>query len=143
LKRVRELREAAIFCYGMSCIEDQTIFLADHESDDHDFVARWAKNDICCFAPVQMKSLVSHDLNPVANLQGVIDSLSKYTSSTELTVALHLNRCGYFDPKSVRVPSVKIAGLWIFGAVLRDQREWAIWGDFIKNPRGVIFDYPA
>lgn len=45
LKWERELREGALFCYGMSQRIGQTVFLSPHESQDYDFVTSWAVGD--------------------------------------------------------------------------------------------------
>ena len=143
LKPVRELREAALFCYGMGCRLGQTVLLAPEESQDYDFVATWVVGGNQHFAPVQLKEVVPAELNASASVQAVIDGLTKYANSQSLTVAIHLNRHGRFDPAEIVVPPLQIAALWVFGAISADQREWALWGNFTEHAIGTTFSYPA
>ena len=143
LKEWRELREAAIFCYGMGQRIGQTVYLARGESQDYDFVASWIVGDIRHLAPVQLKEVVPPNLNPAASLESMIESLTKYVDSEELTVAIHLNQALRFEPKSVVVPRLRIAALWVFAALTEDESEWGLWGNFLEEPEGVRFAYPA
>ena len=146
LKWSRQLREGALFCYGMSQRIGQTVFLSPSEDEDRDYdiVASWTVDETHHLAPVQLKTLVPHDLNPSASVQQVVDALGKkYTDSADLTVAIYLNRQIHFDPSRVVIPSLKLAGLWVFGAISEDGREWALWGDFLQTPVGTRFEYPT
>ena len=143
LKEWREAREAALFCYGMAQRIGQTIYLCSGESQDYDFVASWAVGDEQHFAPVQLKEVVPVSLNANTSLESVIQSLTKYVDSTDLTVAIHLNRQVNFDPKTLVVPPLRIAALWIFASISPDQSEWALWGNFLEKPEGSRFAYPA
>ena len=143
LKEWREAREAALFCYGMGQRIGQTVFLARGESQDYDFVASWVVDDTQHFAPVQLKEVVPTSVNPTASVEGTVNSLAKYVDSEDLTVAIHLNQHGHFDPKTVVIPPLHIAALWIFSAIAEDQSEWGLWGDFLEHPEGTRFAYPA
>ena len=143
LKEWRELREAAIFCHGMGQRIGQTVYLARGESQDYDFVASWVAGGIRQLAPVQLKEVVPSDLNAVASLASTIDSLSKYVDSEELTVVIHLNQQLRFEPQSVVVPPLRIAALWVFASLTEDESEWGLWGNFLEEPEGVRFAYPA
>ena len=92
LKPWRELREAALFSHFMSERIGVPILIAKGEDQDYDFVATWQSGDTRTFSPVQIKEIVPEDLNPSADLEKVITSLSKYASSTDLTIAIPLNR---------------------------------------------------
>src|SRR5687768_10028634 len=72
LKPWRELREAALFCYGMGKRIGQPVYLAKGESQDYDFVASWVVADEQHFAPVQLKEVVPVKLNAQASLQAVV-----------------------------------------------------------------------
>lgn len=143
LKEWRETREAALFCYGMGQRIGQTVYLARGESQDYDFVASWVVGDEQHLAPVQLKEVVPESLNPKASLQKTINALTKYVDARDLTVAIHLNRVGHFDPGSVIVPPLRIAALWVFASITPDGSEWGLWGNFLELPVGSRFEYPA
>ena len=143
LKWSRELREAALFCYGMSQRIGQTVFLSPSEAQDHDFIASWVVDDTQHLAPVQLKGVVPYDLNPSASVQKLIDALGIYADSAELTVAIYLNQRTHFDPATLVIPPLKIAALWVFGAISPDQTQWSLWGNFLETPIGTRFEYPT
>jgi hypothetical protein len=121
----------------------QTVFLAPSEAQDYDFLASWVVHDTQHLAPVQLKEAVPHDLNRSASIQQTVNALSKYVDSEDLTVAIHLNQRGHFDPAKLTVPPLKIAALWVFGAISEDQNEWALWGNFLETPEGTRYEYPT
>lgn len=148
LKTSREMRDAAIFCVGMSERMGVDIRFAPIEDQDFDFVATWLRDgEGRKYCPVQIKETVPENLNPNANINEVIDSLVKYGDSTELVVSIKLNRREYFDPKSVKIPAgLQIGGLWVFGSIAEDQSEFGLWGDFLSEtdaPWGSRFSYPS
>lgn len=143
LKRDRENREACLFCYGMSVRLGHPIWFYPFEDSDFDFVAAWDEGDCRHYAPTQLKEVVPEELNSRASLQAVLDGIgAKYKTSNGLTVAIHLNQTGHFDPKNIVLPDLKIAGLWIFGAISEDQSQWFVCGDVLTGPTITIFDYP-
>lgn len=130
----------------MECPEriGQTVFLSPTEAQDHDFVASWVVGDTQHLAPVQLKEAIPHDLNPSASVQGIVDALvGKYVDSADLTVAIHLNQRAHFDPSKLLIPPLKIAALWVFGAISADQTQWGLWGNFLEIPVGTRFEYPT
>ena len=143
LKGWREAREAALFCYGMAQRIGQPIYLSRDESQDYDFVATWVVGDEQHFTPVQLKEVVPESLNPNSNLEIVIESLTKYVDSKDLTVAIHLNRQVHFEPKKLVIPNLRIAALWVFASISPDQSEWGLWGNFLEQPEGTRFTYPT
>jgi hypothetical protein len=142
LREIRELRMASLFCYGMSQVTGLPIGVAHAEAEDHDAVASWIKDDTQAFAPRQLKEVVPEELNPTATVQGVIDGLLKYVDSRELTVAIYFNRVTRFTPAELVIPPLKVAALWIFGAISDDQSRWAIWGNFLDELQVAEFSYP-
>ncbi|KUZ14711.1 hypothetical protein WS50_16355 [Burkholderia territorii] len=143
LKEYRELREAAIFCYGMSQRIGQTVYVGRGESQDYDFVASWVVDDKQHLAPVQLKEVVPADLNPKSSVQATVDALKKYVDSEQLTVAIHLNRQISFDPGRLVIPTLNIAALWVFASLAPDQSVWALWGNFMETFSGTRYEYPA
>lgn len=143
LKEWREAREAALFCIGMTQRIGQTIYLSRGESQDYDFVASWVDGDGQHFAPVQLKEVVPESRNANSSVEQIVQSLTKYVDSEDLTVAIHLNRQVHFDPITLVVPPLRIAALWVFASITPDQSEWGLWGNFLEQPEGSRFAYPA
>ena len=143
LKPAREQRQAALFCYGMSKRLGQEVFFAAQEDQDYDFVAKWVIGEEIHFAQVQLKEVVPEKNNPQASIEEIIAKLAKYTDSEGLTVAIHLNHQGRFEPSLLKVPELKIGSLWVFGSAVPDQSRWNIWGNFTEDdPYGSQFSYP-
>jgi hypothetical protein len=137
LRPERESRDAALFALVMSAVLGRTVLVAPQEADDFDFVTKWT--DLAgkhWFTPVQHKEVPPETLNPNVGLQDIIAGLSKYAN---VTVAIKLNRAVTFEPAKVVVPSLKIAALWIYGALTPDQNEFGIWGDFLAEPSDLQF----
>lgn len=143
LKEWREAREAALFCYGMGERIGQPVYFAKSESQDYDFVATWIVGSNQHLAPVQLKEVVPTKLNPKASLESTIRTLSKYTDSEGLTVAIHLNQDTRIERENLRIPPLKLAALWIFATLKPDQSTWGLWGNFLEPDPGMSqFNYP-
>jgi hypothetical protein len=142
LKKVREYRQAALFCHGMSSRLGHPVQFSPVESADYDFIATWQSDTNRHFAPVQLKELVPETLNSAATIQSLVDNLSKY-SSDNLTVAIFLNRNDRFSPRELRIPPLRIAALWFLFTVVPDQSEWRLVGNFMEEPDSSSFSYPA
>jgi hypothetical protein len=144
LKQAREQRQAALFCFGMSLRIGQTVYFAPHEEQDYDFIASWVVEGQQHLAPVQLKEVVPASLNPAATLDAIVASLSKYTDSRALTVAVHLNQSERFEPDQLRLPNLDLAAVWVFAAASPDQATWNLWGNFTESePSGIQFTYPT
>lgn len=144
LKEWREARLAALFCHGVSERTGRKIFFSKGEFENADFVASWTENDDRHFAPVQIKELVPEEMNLNASFDAVVQGLSKYLGKKDLTVVIYVNRQIHFDPISVTLPQqLPIAALWVLACVDPAQSEWAIWGNFLEEPEGTRFVYPA
>ncbi len=143
LKPIRELREACLFCYGWSQIDGQHLHVAHAEAHDYDAVATWIVGDTPHFAPIQIKEVVPHDLNPSASVQEVVNGLQKYMDSAELTVVIHLNQVTPFSPMDLVIPPLNIAALWVFAAINADASKWVMWGNFLEKVRWGEFAYPT
>ncbi len=143
LRPYNERRQAALFCYGMSCRIGIPVAYAPVEEEDYDCVARWQDGDTLRFARIQTKELVPEELNAKTSLETEIRKLSKYVDSEELTVALYLNRVGRFDLAGLNVPRLRIGELWLYGATTPDQSQWMLYGDVLSDPRAYAFTYPT
>lgn len=147
LKPGREMRDAALFCLGISAWMGLPVRFAPVEVADFDFVATWLVGDTQHFCPVQLKELVSEDLNPKQSVDDLLEKLANYSDIQSLTVAILWNRSGRFDPTILKLPQdLKLGGLWVFGCSSPDQSQWAIWGDFSidgSHQCGIVYDYPS
>jgi hypothetical protein len=148
LKPEREMRDAAIFCVGMSERIGHDIRFAPVEDQDCDFAATWINGEGArCYCPVQLKEAPPHKLNAGATVQVVVDDLTHYADSNDVTVAIKINRVVRFDPVELKLPAnLRIGGLWIFAALSPNQSEFGLWGDFVSKtdaPLGTRFTYPA
>jgi|TARA_R110000787_G_C13425356_1_gene445216 hypothetical protein len=146
LKNSREMRQAALFCYGMSVAINKPVLFSPEERDDYDFVASWFDGDAQHFAPVQLKELVPEHLNSRQTFEALLEKAKqKYTNSDDLTLAIYLNRVGRFDPGEVRIDrDLKLAGIWAFGGTSPDQSKFGLWGDLLHDEPclGIEFEYP-
>jgi len=148
LKAEREMRDAALFCVGMSERLGLPIRFAPVEESDFDFVAACYADEIWHFLPVQLKECVPEDRNANGSVDSILAAtLRKYSDLSEITVALRFNRETRFEPEKLVLPDgIELGGLWVFGCVSADKSKWAIWGDFAAResaPVGIVFDYPA
>ncbi len=57
LRNVRELRQACLFCYGVSEVTGQKFGAAHCEDEDYDAVATWVRDGTQSFAPTQLKEV--------------------------------------------------------------------------------------
>jgi hypothetical protein len=148
LKPEREMRDAAIFCVGMSERIGVDVRFAPDEDQDFDFVATWLDSEgTRRYCPVQLKEVVPVHLNTNATIQAVVGQLVHYADSADVTVAIKLNRAGQFDPTELKIPAnLRIGGLWIFAGLSAKQSEFGLWGDFLSTtdtPHGTRFSYPS
>jgi hypothetical protein len=148
LKPEREMRDAAIFCIGISERIGVDVRFAPVEDQDFDFIATWSDSEgTRKYCPVQLKEVVPAHLNTNATIQDVVEKLVHYADSADVTVAIKLNRAGQFDPAKLKIPAnLRIGGLWIFAGLSADQSEFGLWGDFLSttdSPHGTRFSYPS
>jgi hypothetical protein len=121
----------------------RSVWVVDHEGSDYDFVAVSQNNGDNYFAPTQLKEVIPQRVNPQASVQSVIDELAKYSEG--LTVAIRVNQQVMLDLDKITIPSLRIAALWIYGAMSRDGSRWFLAGNLIEPEPDLswIFDYPA
>ena len=144
LRYFLEGRQAALFCYGVGRALGVEVTFALCEKDDYDFVARYRIDDSEIYVPVQLKELVPIKLNGRADLQKLLDSVSrKYPTSSDLVVAIHINRdITDLRPADLRLPR-GVGQLWFYGARDHAQDRWMIVGDLLQDPNLVReFTYP-
>jgi hypothetical protein len=132
LKRHREGRQAALFCYGMAQRLQSRIHFALIEGQDFDVVAHYEQDGESHFVPIQLKEWVPHFLPGAITLQHELDKLAKYVDSAELVVAMHLNRQETVRVAELHMPR-NIGELWFFGAKSPDQQEWSLIGNCLEE----------
>jgi hypothetical protein len=145
-ERCREIVDGCLFCYGWSRRIGKPVWVLDHRAVDYDVIALYENNDGGNdFAPIQLKEVPPQRLNPKASLQSEIDKLAKY-SGDDLTVAIRVNQQTEVSTldEIIMPPSLRIAGLWIYGAVSPDGSRWFLAGNLLKRqPILMTFDYPT
>ena len=141
------MRDAAIFCVGMSERIGFDVRFAPVEDQDFDFIATWFDGEgMRNYCPVQLKEVAPPHLNAGATIRAVVDGLARYADSADVTVAIKINRPARFDPAELQLPAnLRIGALWIFAGLSADQSEFGLWGDFLSRtdaPLGTRFSYP-
>jgi hypothetical protein len=143
LKTYREGWEAALFCCGMKKVMGITVYVSSYEASDYDAIAMWVKDETQHFAPLQIKEIVPHKLNPETDINKEIAKLTRYSVSNDTTVVIHVNRIGRLELRSIKVPKLNIASLWLIGTTKPEKDRWAIVGDMLSKPEITEFDYPG
>ncbi len=115
---------------------------APTEDRDYDFVTAVVNGHIQIFTPVQIKELVPSHTGPSASVDRLLAELAKYVDSGDLVVAIHVNREMRLAFQNIPAPEAKVAEVWLFGSVTRDQSHWFLYGD-LKGERAYFeFPYP-
>ena len=82
----------------MSQMVGAPVWFAQAEASDYDVIARYDRDNVTHYAPVQLKEFVPERVNATAELQAELNKIAKYTDSAELVVAFHFNRDATFHP---------------------------------------------
>ncbi|MCM8823443.1 MAG: hypothetical protein NC822_02065 [Candidatus Omnitrophica bacterium] len=93
--------------------------------------------------PLQIKDIVSKDLNSHTDINQQILKLQKYFSSQDLAVVIHINRNIRLVIPEIKIPELKISELWFIGAMTSDLSKWFIAGNFMNKAKIFKFDYPV
>jgi hypothetical protein len=143
VRHIGEARRCALFCYGVGQLLGVKILFADHESKDYDYVGAYVHNGKLSYVPIQMKEFVPVGINPKAQLQAEINKLRKYQDSSDLVVAMHINRKGFFRLSELDFTGLPIKELWFFGAKEDSAENWLVIGNLLKqNAVWHEFRYP-
>jgi hypothetical protein len=142
LKWVKESRQAALFTYGMSTKLDQKISFALAEDDDFDYIARYRDEQSEYYVPVQLKEWVPEGVNTTQSLSTILSGLKKYPDSTDLTVAIYVNRHTRLDLEEMRNLDLGFRQVWLFGSCSEDSTRWFIYGDIQEEPEYFEFGHP-
>ena len=128
LRGERENWDAAVFAFLLSHACGVKVLLSREEAQDYDNIFCWKDGEDNCFAPVQMKELVPAELNPTASLEQIFKGIRKYVDSSDLIVAIKLNRLTTIDFDSLKPPTLPIKGIWLFGATHPRELQWSLFG---------------
>lgn len=139
LRKFGEGRQAALFCYGMSCRLGVKVRFAQVERQDYDVVIAYEMDGETNFAPVQLKEWTPDILPSPQPLQVELDKLKKYTDSSDLAVVFHLNRQANVLLTELSYPT-NIGSLWFVGYTEPAQNHWTLIGDLLKDP-GLANDF--
>jgi hypothetical protein len=143
LREYGENRQCALFCQGLRQAKGIKMEYAQLERADYDFVGRFEKDGFLNYFPIQMKEVVPEGLNSESSLQVELDKLTKYADSTELVIAVHINRVTTVHLSKLVIPTANIGALWLFGANDLSQSTWTIIGDLMRpGAAGYEFAYP-
>nr|WP_315402397.1 hypothetical protein [uncultured Duganella sp.] len=136
LKTIREGRQAALFCYGLSQRTGRKIQFAlqEPENDAADAIGLMDINGEAFFLPIQLKELPPTHLNPHVSLQDILNKLgSKRSGARGTIVAIHVNRVMHLEISKLTIPT-GIAELWLYGAADETQDRWFLIGDLLSDP---------
>ena len=146
-RRVRDIsedRRCAIFCHGAGQVLDKNILFAPHEKSDYDYIGAYEHEGAVLRFPIQLKQLVPDRLNPSTTLQNEIDKLKKYSGSSDLVVAIHINRKVHVKPLDLDVSGLKIKEIWLFGQFDQSSQNWLLFGNLMTpSPNAYTFRLPA
>ena len=143
LKEARERRDAALFTLGMGRRLGTKMVFAPVEDSDYDFVVAWVADETLKYCPVQLKELVPDELNPSATLAALFGKIKlSYPTSSETVVAIHVNKVGTLDVRTLEVPSLPVGEVFLFGAISPDQTEWVLIGDLLGELEQSYFEHP-
>jgi len=130
---IEEDRRCAILCHGISVASGRKVLFSSFEASDYDYVLAAEHEGHAHYIPLQMKQLVPESKNPTTSLQAEIDKLKKYATSSDLVVAIHINRRVSVDLDKIDVSNLTIHELWLFGPIASPSGPWCIIGDIKKS----------
>jgi hypothetical protein len=139
----REARYAALFSIGMSYRLGIPVVFSPVEAADHDFIVSFQAEGARHFTPVQLKELVSAELNTEATLEGLIKQLRARPIATDTVLAIRLNRAGREDLSPERFTDIPFREIWLFWAASPDATEWRLLGDMKSEPILTEYVYPV
>jgi hypothetical protein len=144
LRPYNEKRQAALFCYGMSCLLGVPVSYAHVEGEDFDCVACWRIEETLHFCPIQLKELVPPNVNPHVALETELAKLKgRYADSRDLTVAVYLNRPLRLEAPPRLPEDLNLGALWVYGASRPDRSMLVMYGDLLSEPTMYEYAYPV
>jgi len=112
-----ERHQAGFLAYMMKCFAGERAVITVRFVEDQDFdcvIRAVIKGHVTILKRVQLKQLASHGQS--ANLPALIDKLkSKYTTSSDLLVAIWINRDTDLKFENLNFRGLNLEQLWFFG----------------------------
>lgn len=134
-----EFWDAALVARGLQEWRPElNVRIAPFHQQDYDFVLRWGTAEMPYYSGLQLKVLVSSDVNPTQSLDGLIRGLKKYADADDLSVAVKIDRSDV-DLNSMRVPELSIGALWCFGQRPENPEIWYLYGDCLEEAQFLDF----
>jgi hypothetical protein len=143
LKPFLENKQAALFAHFVGeAVLKAPIAYAMIEEEDFDCVL-WCKADgRSRYARVQLKEVVPPHLNPNATIESELATLSKYPTSAQTIVAVHVNQEGPLVFSSIAKPATSVVEIWLYSALAADQSRWFLYGNLLDRPQGFEIPWP-
>lgn len=116
--KLLEEHQAAFLAFMMKHIAgcQARVTVCVKELDDFDCTIKGEIGSDTVYKPVQLKQLPSRQVNREIELQGIINKLkTQYPTSSDLVVAIWINRDIKLDFRLLRFDGLKIEQLWFFG----------------------------
>lgn len=137
-------KQAALFAHLISeAILKAPIAYAMVEEEDYDCVL-WCKvNGRDRYARVQLKEVPPPHLNPSTTIESELAKLSKYPTSAQTIVAMHVNQEGPLEFSSIPRPTTSVAEIWLYSATTADQSHWFLYGNLLYHPQGFDVSWPT
>lgn len=148
LKAHLERKQAALFANFVShAILKAPIAYAMIEDEDYDCVLWWKEDGKgegkSHYARVQLKEIVPSHINPNATIEAELAKLSKYQTSNQTLVAVHVNQEGPLVWSAIAKPATSVAEIWLYAALAADQSRWFLYGDLLNSPQGFEIAWPT
>jgi hypothetical protein len=141
-KKLRELKDACLFAYGLGILFGSAVTVLHGEIEDYDFVLKRAGADgVTEVMGVQLKELPPETLNSTITLQNLLTRQTAH-APTDATLLIRLNRTGYIPDDLLSAVELPFAELWYLWAAAPDGSRWCVRGDALRQPRTVEFAYP-
>jgi hypothetical protein len=113
------------------------------EEEDYDCVLRFKAEGKLRYSRVQLKEVVPPSINPNAAIESELAKLSKYSTSNQTLVAVHINQEGPLEFSSIKKPKTSFAEIWLYSALEADQSRWFLFGDLLDRPQAFEVPWPT
>jgi len=144
LKQHLERKQGALFAHfvGQTFLK-APIAYAMVEDEDYDSVLWFTVNGQNRYSRVQLKEVVPPTINSNATIESELAKLSKYPTSGQTLVAVHVNREGWLDFSSIKKPETSVAEIWLYSTLAQDQSLWLLYGSLLDRPQGYEIPWPT
>ena len=141
-KSLVECLDASVFAHGISqVVPGRDVAIAQFEAQDYDFILRFGPPETPGYCPLQLKTLVSEDVDPSQTARKLLEDLKRYADSRDLVVAIKVDRPN-LDPAAFTIPPLRTGELWFFGPCAATAARWYLCGDRLGAPQRVELNMP-